>query len=441
LAGAPLALAEVPLAFTAQSYDLAEAQKAALGQIVEALRSDPNAYVVVREHTAGLKTSALGYIVAKNRALRVFQELVRQGVDPARVTYAPVAAPGAGAPLVVDVATDAAPKSTARLQGGTAQADAPTEFVVSFPSGSAVPTGLSEADFAAFLASVGQPGRDAVVIEGFTDTVGNAAYNKALGELRALSVYERLMRAGLPPYRVDTQSHGASAAKGKGDSAADRRVVVRWQKNEKVAAEAAKVEAPPPAPEPQPEPAPVAQPEPQPAPEPAPQPAPEPAGSTLDIVPFAGVMIPGGDLKDNAKTGGYYGLGIGKAFIEGAAGELRATLFAGTTKLDAKESGLSGPLKIKAFTLRAYYAFGAGAVRPFVGAGLGVYVWDGAIRQKSSGLENEGDESDTGGLVAAGVDVTLTPGLFLEPTLTWQAVGGEFNESLLSATLALRWRI
>jgi opacity protein-like surface antigen len=255
-----------------------------------------------------------------------------------------------------------------------------------------------------------------------------------------------LVRAGLPPYRVDTKSRGAGAAQGKGNSAADRKVVVRWTKNEAIAEQAVQEEKPAPKEELKKEPK-KEEPKEEPKKE---QPKPvvqesvkkEDDGSLFDLVPFGGLLLPSGELRDHAKRTSTFGLGIGKAFFTGPAGEFRATLFASAkSKLEAKESDRDGPLHIQVLSLRADYAFGSSWVRPFVGLGLGSYGWDATIKQPSIGLKNTGDKRDTGFLGTLGVDFVVNRHFIPALELSYHKIGGEFDESLMTAVLALRWRI
>ena len=436
------------LTFKAKSYALRPDHKEQLAALIAEAKANPKVVIQIAERTQGLKATSLPHIAERDRSLLIFQELVREGVDPARIQYQAVKPTAALDTLSVKAIVDEnAPSTPKVVPTETGVGAGANEFVINFPSASAVPGNLDETRFQSFIKSVGQPGHDAVVIEGYTDTVGNAAYNQALGDLRALSVYERLTRAGLPPYRVDTQSRGASAAKVKGDSASDRRVVVRWLVSATIAAVAAKEEAKPPAPaveEPKAVVAPKLE-EPvkvEAVPPPAPSPGPSPIKRSLfDIVPFVGLAIPVGEFKNHAKKGAFYGLGLGKDFWTCPQGELRVTVFIGATRLDAKEDDRSGPIKITAVDARADFVFGQGASQPFVGIGPGLYKWNGAIEQKSTSLNHENDRRDSGLLVAGGLDYFLLPNLMFEPTLEWNSVGGEFNENFLDAKLALRWRL
>ncbi len=438
------------LKFQTKSYELSDAQKDLLKELSSEAKAKPDALVLLKVKSIGLKTSSLAFIIERTRALKILQALVRDGVEVGRIELRPVAQAQAGSDsLDVEIVGGKASGTPRITPSGTSEAGA-GEFTLNFASASAVPQDLDESAFKSFLGSVGQPNRDAIVIEGYTDSVGNAAYNKALGELRALSVFELMVREGLPPYRVDTKSISKASAPGKGkDSAADRKVVIRWSQNAVIAKEAAKIEvieAPTPLTPPQSPPAPAKVEAAQPPPKEesaaiVPLIAPKPATS-LDLVLFAGALIPGGDLKDHAKSGSTYGLGLGKAFCSSSESELRATLFvSGKSTLKAKESALSGPLNINSYSLRGDYVFGGRQLRPFIGAGIGVYSWDGSIVHKASQLRNIGSKNDIGGIFTLGLEVNLMPNLFLAPELTIYKVGGEFSESLFSGVISLRWRI
>lgn len=420
------------LVYPALRYEPSAADQQKIVQMAADAKQDAKLQVTISDASGDLKSGSYPFVVARNRGLKVFKALVQEGVDPARIqiVHNSPASPGTQT-ITVEARMTSAARSTKALSPTAAAANAAENFTIHFASASADPLQLSEARFREFLGLVGQPDRDAVVIEGYTDSQGNAEYNLALGEQRALVVFERLVRAGLPPIRIATQSFGlAKATRTSGTTAergADRRVVVRWTKNA-VIAEAVKNANDPVPPPKKEEPAPPAE-EKQRVP------------STLDLVPFAGSVLPGGELKDDAKPGAVYGFGIGKEFWTGASGAARVTLSYGVTKLDAKDDSLSGPLDIKMTTLRGDYIFGRGAVRPFIGAGVGSFNWKGTIKQKSTSLQNIGNSNDTGGLGAIGFDVPLGLSATLSPEFTWMKVGGDFSQPLIGAWLALRWRI
>ena len=116
-------------------------------------------------------------------------------------------------------------------------------------------------------------------------------------------------------------------------------------------------------------------------------------------------------------------------------------ILSGKSTLKAKESSLSGPLDVNFYSLRADYVFGGGAVRPFIGAGIGVFAWKGSNVQSASQLRNTGSKNDLGGIGTLGLDVSLIPNLFLAPEISFHGIGGEFSESLFSGVISLRWRI
>ena len=101
---------------------------------------------------------------------------------------------------------------------------------VTFPTGQA---GIRE-DFFPTLDSVAivirKYSKNSVIITGFTDNVGNAAYNQGLSEQRALSVGDYLTAHGVNPNRIFTEGRGKrdpiasnATAEGRG---MNRRVVI-----------------------------------------------------------------------------------------------------------------------------------------------------------------------------------------------------------------------
>ena len=67
--------------------------------------------------------------------------------------------------------------------------------------------------------------RNSIILAGFTDERGTPEYNRGLGERRALTVREELIRLGVSGGRLQTVSFGAEmpADSGSGESA--------WAKN------------------------------------------------------------------------------------------------------------------------------------------------------------------------------------------------------------------
>jgi outer membrane protein OmpA-like peptidoglycan-associated protein len=420
--------------------------------MVAAGKADRNLIFLIKEHTEGLKPSSQAYLSAKVRGLRIFQELVRKGVDPAQIEFMPIKQPK-GAVDVVEIETKKgdSSKSTKMVTPSQDGAGGDREFIINFASASAEPLNLSSDRLAVFLKSVGQPGNDALIIEGYTDSSGNPAYNKALSELRALRTYEILARTGLPPYRIDTRGMGiAKVVGGKGQTEAEkqaaRRVIFRWITDAKIAAIAAeedkKVSPPPPPP------APVAQVKAveQEAPKAEPVKAalePKVQHSVLDIIAFAGGLQPLGEWGSHAKAGAHAGLGLGRVLWVNDNSEGRINLLGSLrSSLKAKETDRSGPVDLSVYSLRFDYAFGvATKPRPFIGAGVGYYIWNADITMPSAELTNKGDGKDTGVSLIFGYDLPLSQSIFIAPELTYNRVAGDFVESFMTATASLRWRI
>lgn len=164
--------------------------------------------------------------------------------------------------------------------------------------------------------------------------------------------------------------------------------------------------------------------------------------SSLDIIPYAGMMMPRGALQPHAKNGTLYGVGIGKAFWIAPQGEVRISLFgSATTKLATKDSDLEGTLNIQVFDVRADYVFYFGAIHPYAGSGFGMYRWNATITQKATESSNTARKDDVGAVAALGADIILHDDLYLAPEVAYHDVGGDFSEPLLTSWLSLRWRI
>ncbi|RYZ93505.1 MAG: OmpA family protein [Proteobacteria bacterium] len=433
---------EVKIPFSNKSSELSS--EASLNQLIDAHKTDEKIGFLISDGSVALKQGSLSFILEKNRTLKIYQSLLKMGIKPSRIAIS--TANNSFKDSVLVQAKEGVNTAIAALPASSSDASGETSFKILFDSASAVPKFSSKDELAKFLSSFGQGDHDAVVLEGHTDSVGNAAYNKALAELRALSVFQLLVENGLPPYRVDTKAVAQSSAPGKGRASADdRAVIVRWTKNKEIAAAAAAVE------EPKEEKAPVVEAPPPAAPvaAAAPQPVkteiheePRKAHSSLDLVVAAGALIPGGELSDHAKVGSSWGLGIGKSFWSNQNQEVRGTLFYhGNSNLKAKESTLNGPLHISSYTARVDYVFGGNSVRPFIGLGAGAFKWDGSIVQNSSQLRNVGGKSDGAGLAALGLDIYLSDYFILAPEATFYNVGGHFSDKLYAGELTLRWRL
>lgn len=438
------------LTYEPLTYDLNHSREAVVRNLSSELKRNPLLTVSISDASNSMKPGSYGYVVARDRGLKIFEALVKDAVDPARINilHSKSSSTPAGDYVAIQVKENKTAVVSPKFSVTSGSADkspktaSSNEFVINFGLASAEPLNLSETRFREFLSLAGQADRDAMVIEGYTDSQGNAAYNLALGDQRALAVFERLVRSGLPSFRILTQSYGLSKSSSGANTAAqrgaDRRVVIRWTKNAAVAQKAVEASQAPAIDPVQPKPA--AKPAPEVKAEVKPVAAVEPSkSSTIDLVPFVGAIAGIGELHDNTKPAVVYGLGIGKEYWQGEHGAARATLSYGATQLEAKDDSLSGPLKIRLLTLRTDYVFGTGSLRPFLGLGIGNYSWKGSIEQNSTQRRNIGDESDIGGHLAFGLDYLIAQNIRLSPEFTWTKIGGDFSASLMSGWLALRW--
>lgn len=498
----------VDLSFPALKDELDEGQTDSIKALVERTRNDPSAVFVVDAYTQGLGPRTHLYVVEQNRALRIFQVLAREGVNPGYIVFSVKDHSNIHRNFIA-VTHDPAARAVEPLQANQQNpVQTHADFVLNFPSGSAEPINLDQTRLGLFLSTAGQPNRDVVTIEGFTDNVGNRAYNLDLGEMRAMRVFELMVRAGLPAFRVDTRSAGkVGAAEDKPTAEqkqADRRVVIRWVKNEDTAAQAAVAMPGPMPPDPismptttmalnahasqvpqrpaanqlpgrqkniaqvaipapmdplPPSPAPVEVPTateetvdalpPPPAPATKSKIAPvltpppgKPIKATLDVIPFAGLLMPSGALADSVKSAPTLGLGVAKPFLISNNREVRINfMISGRSNLEPKNDTLSDPLTINYLHMRLDYVWPRQAFTPVVGGGFGFYKWTSTIAKKGSSLGDSGAGSDISMNLMAGVEYMVSKTLLLGPEFTFSRVGGEFSNSLYSFTVGLRYRI
>lgn len=432
------------LKFDKNSIQMSAQVNSSVKAVVQSLKSDPTQTIKITSRSRASKKGSLSYLVEEARALSVFRAIVIEGIDPARINIENRETKDSNE-IAIDYSRDGFTKTkTIRAENAEIAAG---DFTLNFASGSATPLPFDQSRFEAFLKNVGQENKDSIVIEGHTDSIGNAQYNNTLGELRALTVFELLVRNGLPPYRVDAKSIAKSSAPGRGkEVAADRKVVVKWNENSAIAAIAKKEELPPV----KVSPAETLVEEKKEARAEVKSEVSEQQTSTirsseshLDLVVFGGALLPLGDLQDNAKSAGNYGLGIGKAFLEKSSGsEVRVTLFASAeSKLAAKENSRDGDLNFRLVNLRADYIFGGDRFRPYIGLGVGSYYWDATIRLNGTELRNTGSHNDFGGNVILGLSLPLMKSFFVEPEIAFHKISGDFSNSLFDAQLAMRWRL
>jgi OOP family OmpA-OmpF porin len=68
---------------------------------------------------------------------------------------------------------------------------------------------------------------ETIILDGYADPVGNAAYNADLSKRRAVAVRDQLVEFGISQDRILLGAFGEHGATGQGPNQADRRVEVR----------------------------------------------------------------------------------------------------------------------------------------------------------------------------------------------------------------------
>ena len=112
-----------------------------------------------------------------------------------------------------DTAASAAPAAVVPVAAATAE---PEETVISLASGATFELGGStlsaegKAEIAALIAQYEGKTADSVVIEGHTDSSGDAVFNQQLSEKRAEAVKAELVANGADPDKITTVGYGES---------------------------------------------------------------------------------------------------------------------------------------------------------------------------------------------------------------------------------------
>ena len=373
--------------------------------------------IAIHAPTSGLAVKSLPYILTQTRALKIFQALINEGIAAEKIHIISVAGNKNSSNNTIDIDLTSRHLSPEKSPTSNIPGEDVKELVIQFPTGLASPLNLSSEIVHKFVRSAVERGCQEITISGYADAVGPKDFNNVLAELRALQIYEMIAREETLPCLLKTQSFGAiQATRGHeilGGNQEDRKAVVVRVTQEKENA--------------------VAQ-----------QEKPREWGKVgIDLVPYVGMLQPGGKLSNNAKTGSAYGLGIGKALWSEAT-EGRLTLFvSGVSKMPAKQTDRAGPLYINFFDLRFDYAYGAStdSWRPFIGAGAGYANWQGTIKQPSTSSENTDKSADPSAFATFGLEAPIKKDLLLSPELSGRAIFGDFNEMLYSTSLSLRWRI
>ncbi|RYZ90733.1 MAG: hypothetical protein EOP04_02985 [Proteobacteria bacterium] len=440
----------VELSFESTSTDLSESQNESLAKIKKVAKNGEHTVFKIKEPSASLKPSSMPYITAQARALAIFQALTREGIDPKRIVVVPVktGAKRSNDNIIVMWSEDRSIGITEAFVPDLSATYDGTEYSVYFDSASAVPKIPDNDEFQRFLRAVGSSGKDAISIEGSTDSSGNKLYNEALGKLRARRAFEILVKTGLPAYRIETTNrtnNDRSKIEDVAKKASQRSVVFRWVVNTEIAKIAqTKIaeQAPKPASLP-----PIAKQEtlnqiPTSALAAAPAKVDSSNSSTIDIFPYVGAILPVGSLSTNAKPATNIGLGIAKVMNLGESTELRfGILGTASSSLKAKKSDQSGPLEITNYGLRVDALRDFGILRGYVAAGLEVNRWKVRIQETPTRLVNSGSKNDLGTNIGMGAEFSIAENLWIGPEANWHYVFGGFNVPYVTTLAVLRWRI
>ncbi|MBC7659017.1 MAG: hypothetical protein H7249_04850 [Chitinophagaceae bacterium] len=461
----PVLWIHVPSAFAAESlvkigfkknaFEIGPAQESLVTAGAEKAQNNPKLLIFIHNHVGALPRNSLAYLAGQVRSLKIFQALVSKGINPERIYLQADSSKDGPTEDVSIEYSEGDIGSIPKLSAVGGRRSGPATFVLPFIKAEEFGS-YNETALRTFLSGFGQKGHETLQVEGGTSFAGTKALDEVSAELRVLTAYEMIIRRGFPYDHIFTKVSAAV----KGRDAFARRVTLKWSKSTtniaKVLPSKTKTinrETPPskevaaqipmtPASEVEPAPEPVAVSSQAPATTPAIPSEPSSSSSVLDLVLFAGALMPGGDLKDHTKAGTEWGLGLGKSLWSSPYQDIRLNLLvSGKTTLRSKESALSGPLAMQYDDLRLDYVLGNWHVRPFLGLGGGVYIWNVSVTDVATGVQHSKRTKDAGSLLTFGLDCVLGENVFLTPAISWHKIAGNFAESLISGDLSLRWRL
>ncbi len=150
---------------------------------------------------------------------------------------AKVAAGGPATTTVAPATTTAAPATIPPSEGTEKQTAAGTTVTVNadvlFDVNASDLTPEGSSRLGGFLTLAARDKKRHLLVEGFTDSDGDAGFNQQLSEARAQSVAQWLIGQGIDPARISAIGHGADQAVAPNDTPANkalnRRVVVTLQ--------------------------------------------------------------------------------------------------------------------------------------------------------------------------------------------------------------------
>lgn len=173
-----------------------------LRQLRDWLKENPNQLLVLEGHADDRGTNEVNMIVSKQRVLMVFDYLVKQGADPMRMSYD---YKGEEEPKVENNSAENRHKNR-RVELDVESTLFFTYVNFGFDSYALIQKAQDKIDDIAVYMKV-NPGTK-VHLSGFTDKIGNPAYNKILAEKRVKAAYNYLVDKGVDASRITYDSYG-----------------------------------------------------------------------------------------------------------------------------------------------------------------------------------------------------------------------------------------
>lgn len=379
----------------------------------------------------------------KTRLLRVFEALSRGGIGPERLQLVDPKsgdgsqsfAAGDGEVVVtISAATGTTGTTASALPVATAEA-AIEPMTIYFASAADEPLDFDQEALRQFLAK--NP-KGNLSILGQTDASGPAEFNTVLAQLRALTLFQRVVSLGFPAAQVSlswrlTEPDVADGSVRPSDPKA-RLVLLTF---EPLPASPLAIDGPSPVP------APVAE---QLATQPSERPAPMPQQTTasdllgLDIVVLAGASKAVGGVGNDVEPAFTWGLGVKYTVARDPGGAWRTGAALMRSRFAAKDSSLEGGIDLSRFDLHLDRRWEIdGAIDPFASVIAGIAAWSGRITQKATQKTNEDASTDPVLGLTLGAVYDIFGPISTSPQVRLQRVLGKLDSTLVDALVTLSW--
>lgn len=196
-------------------------------KIAEYMKKNPDFVIALSGHADYLGTDAVNDKISRERALIVTNLLVKDGVDPYHVNYAYY---GEKKPKASGTNSDGSDNPDGRAKNRRVEFNLGQNKmfrVVTFASNSSTLSATELSTLSNVADFMKGNNISKVTLSGYSDSVGNADYNKVLSERRVIAAKNELLKLGISDTRINTEFFGEERPSAPGTNG--RRVEIKVQ--------------------------------------------------------------------------------------------------------------------------------------------------------------------------------------------------------------------